>query len=248
MNITKSVVSLSPREAEARIAALELECAHKDKILSILSHDMRNPLLSLTSILSLLDAEQLPAEYQQAISIVQVQLDAICELLNNLLRWSAVGHCPAKAEHAAVNIMALARQNLNLVSAALLQKNITVVNKLPESVPVQGNSDQIDVVVRNVILNAVKFTPPSGNITLAHMVSESRLTLIISDSGIGMTEAQLGMVFTRQHLSTYGTNGERGYGIGLLLCKEYIDANNGTMTIESIVNKGTTIRVSLPLA
>ena len=236
-------------EAEAKIALLEQKSEHKDKILAIVGHDLRSPLSSLASLLSVFDDDDIPEDLLTAKEILQKQLGSVNELVNNLLRWAARSFYEETADVVVpVNLHNIVRHNIHLITPSAVEKNLQLVNDIPDPLLARVSADQMDVVIRNLVLNAVKFTPRDGQIKFSSRVNNDSVEILVSDTGVGMTNEQLDVVFTHSHHSTYGTQGEKGFGLGLLLCKEYVAANKGSISIESKVKVGTTIKITLPVS
>lgn len=236
-------------EAEARIALLEQKCDHRDKILAILAHDMRSPISSITSLMSVFYSEQVQEDLREPVAELQKQLISVNELMNNLLRWASHSFETNEEDRTAnIDVRNVIELNIALIGIIAREKNVTLTNNIAAPLLARANTDHTDIIIRNILLNAVKFTLPKGNITINGSVQDKEITLTIADTGVGMTTEQLSSIFTDTHLSTYGTRGEKGFGLGLLLCKEYLNANKGTIAIASKVNEGTTITITLPVA
>jgi len=140
---------------------------------------------------------------------------------------------------------------LSQLSIALLQniakaKNITIINDIPRGTKGYGNYEQIDIVIRNLIANAIKFIPQQGRVSVHSVSYENIIAISIADTGVGMNQDQINKLFTKSQTSTYGTKGEKGIGLGLLLCKEFIELNGGTISVSSELNKGTVFTITLP--
>lgn len=221
----------------------------KDKIFSVLSHDLRSPINSITTSVDLLDENLLsPQEFSELKPEMKKQLGAITFLLDNLLKWSKnyiLGTTTARPE--SIDLHKIARQNITLLETQAREKNITVRNNIPETFTAVGDAGHIDIIVRNLLSNALKFTGTNGTITLTANVEGNNAKIHVADNGIGMTAEQIGQLFQpATHTSTYGTMGEAGTGLGLLLCYEFAKANKGDLTVESKVNEGSTFTITLP--
>ncbi|MDX1284981.1 MAG: ATP-binding protein, partial [Draconibacterium sp.] len=157
------------------------------------------------------------------------------------------GRIKAMPEKIAINI--IVAENFSLMNTSANEKEITLKNSLNENLEFFADYDMINTVMRNLISNAIKFTPEKGTIEIIERkVSDHKIEIGISDSGIGIEAETLSKLFsTDSHISTSGTNNEAGTGLGLKLCKELIERNNGEIFIESEVGKGTTVWISLPI-
>lgn len=223
----------------------------KDKILSVLSHDLRSPVASLTSIMTLLDENMISQqEFLELKNGMNNQLSALSLLLDNLLQWSRSQlDGSTKQEKEIVSIPGIVHQNINLLQEWARQKNIQLLLNQPTSdVHALADKSQIDIVIRNLVSNAIKFTDRNGNITVTIEDKGSYTLTCVADTGIGMDENHLQQLFSLSHRSNYGTDGEKGTGLGLLLCKDFIAQNNGTLTVKSTPGVGSTFCVTLPKA
>ncbi len=237
------------KEKQQRIKLLESQCLHKDKMLAALAHDIRGPIASIAAMVSIFEYTDDDPEIATALTTLKHQVGNVNNLLNNMLLWSSRSFnnvCPDTIEP--VDIFPCIKENLELLDISLKQKNINTINKIDKSVFIKANKDQVNFVLRNIISNAVKFTHINGEILLEYKEHKHSVAITIADSGIGMTLNQIHTLFTSEHKSTYGTEKEKGFGLGLLLSKEYIEANEGTMAIKSKVDKGTAITISFPSA
>lgn len=223
----------------------------KDKILSVLSHDLRSPVASLTSIMTLLDQNLISQqEFLVLKNGMNNQLSALSLLLDNLLNWSRTqldGN--SKQEKEIVSIPSIVQQNINILQESARQKNIQLALTQPASdVKALVDKSQIDIVVRNLVSNAIKFTDRGGNITITIEDKGSHTLTYVTDNGVGMDESHLQQLFSLSHQSNYGTDGEKGTGLGLLLCKDFVTQNKGTLTVKSTPGVGSTFCVTLPKA
>jgi len=232
------------------IADLKASNQLKDKVLAIISHDMRSPITSLKGLSANFFNDELTIEDRGSVrkSLLK-QLDAVSDLTENLLRWAALSFIKKDlVESEILDLSEIVEQNIELINHHSISKNIQIYNNIPEKTMTIVNKDQIHIVIRNLISNAVKYTPVNGRINIAGINLITHLEIRVSDTGIGITKEQLSKLFTYSHSNTYGTSGEKGIGLGLLLCKEYIEYNGGKITVSSEVNVGTTVIIQLPNA
>ncbi len=222
----------------------------KDKIFSVLSHDLRGPINSISTSIDLLDEDLLsPKEFAELRPEMKKQLGALTFLLDNLLKWSKthiMGVATVKPE--IIDLYRIAQQNITLLEAPAKSKKITVYNNIPVSFFAFCDLSHIDIIVRNLISNAIKFTNSNGTITLSATTEGNTAKIHITDNGIGIKPEHIKKLFlTSEHISTHGTSGETGTGLGLRLCYEFIKANNGDISITSEEKRGSTFTVILPL-
>jgi signal transduction histidine kinase len=222
----------------------------KDKIFSVMSHDLRGPIESISATVDMLDEDLLsPEEFTVLKPEMKKQLGALSFLLDNLLKWSKnhiMGGAAARPER--IDLFTIARQNIALMQVQARDKNITVYNNIPEPFIAFVDPGHIDIIFRNLISNALKFTNMNGSITLSAAIEGDTARVRVSDNGVGMSPEQVKNLFlTTIHTSSFGTKGESGTGLGLLLCFEFAKANRGEILVSSEVSKGSTFTVVLPI-
>ena len=221
----------------------------KDKVFSIIAHDIRSPLAALTGTMNLLDKEAISMEeFLQIKFSLTKQLQSLNNTLENLLHWSK-SHMDGNAttNKIAISLYKIVHQNINLLSGIASPKGITIINNVPQGITAQADPDHIDIVVRNLLSNAIKFTNRNGVITIyADELINSKVKLSIEDSGVGIDNDNIEKLFTvNNHFTRYGTNREKGTGIGLLVSKEFIEKNNGSIGATSLPGKGSTFYIIL---
>ncbi|MBC7553652.1 MAG: tetratricopeptide repeat protein [Taibaiella sp.] len=245
----RELVYRQKEELQLQAARLEELNHFKDKTFSVLSHDLRGPLATFTTTMMLLDENIISHdEFTELKPVVDKQLNSLNILLDNLLKWSKsyiMGEIATRP--VPVTLRSVAEANISLVQDAAETKKITIHNNIPAGITAYVDEGQVDIVIRNLISNALKFTREGGNVILNAVETGGKVCLSVADDGVGMTDAQLKKLFTTTpDNTTYGTKGEKGIGLGLLLCHEFIKANSGTITAESEVGKGTTFYVIVP--
>ena len=229
----------------------ELEVANstKEKFFSIIAHDVKNPLSSIIGITELLQLNvgSYPIEkLKEYLKVVHDSANRIDILLMNLLSWAKAQTGSIKANKLSFNLKEVIDTNQKLFCQSLNDKNITLLNNCSANIPVVADRDMIDTVIRNLISNAIKFTPENRTITLQDEVNDDSIQLDIIDTGIGMDDQTLSGAFKKNKSISYGTNEERGMGLGLLICKEFLEMNNCQLLIKSVPQKGSTFSVLFP--
>lgn len=237
-------------EIQEQARRLESLNQFKDKTFSVLSHDLRSPINQFTVVMMMLDEEMMTHEQLMALKpAMQRQLHSLNSLLDGLLKWATnymQGQASAKPEP--VNLSQVTQQCVSLLQQDAENKKIKIVNELPADLTAYCDPGQLDIVIRNLVVNAIKFTRTDGTITLHASRGNSGVQFSVSDTGVGMNEEQLARVFMPvSERNTYGTDGERGLGLGLLLCHEFIKANNGGISVSSEPEKGSVFTVTLPV-
>jgi two-component system, sensor histidine kinase and response regulator len=237
-------------QLEQQKAELALVNNTKDRLFSIVAHDLRAPLGSLKALLSLWDAKILSTEkFEEISSKVKSNVNSLHLSLENLLQWSFSQLQGIESKPIRFNIFEKVNEEISLLADLAELKNIAIKNSILSDTFVEADINQIGVVVRNILSNAIKFTNQSGTIYLSNHVKNDAVLIEIKDEGIGMSPDTVQKIFTIGNTNVRrGTANEKGTGLGLIVVKEFIEKNNGILTIESAENKGTTIIFSLKKA
>lgn len=224
--------------------------ATKDKFFSILSHDLRSPMNSLAGMLeviSLSSASFSKEEMVQLTSRLHGSVKNLNGLLNNLLQWSMAQMGKLEYKPQQIELEKLVATNIALARLAADAKHISVSSSLEPHLEVKADWNMLDFVMRNLLSNAVKFTPQGGTISLTAEQKEEQVVLTVKDTGVGIPEENLKKLFKiGEHLSTEGTAKESGTGLGLILCKEFMERNGGTITAVSKLGEYTAFILALP--
>ena len=238
------------QEVQKRTEKLSAANYLKDKLFSIISHDLRSPMNSLNSIVNLFTVSHIEThEIKALLPSLKQALQNCTQLLENLLAWSTMQMKGIKLKPEKSHIYQLVEDGISLYRNLALNKEIQLINKVSPVMTINADTNMVRLVLRNLIANAIKFTPEKGKIEISATVDNSWVWVAISDSGVGMTYEAIESVFkTGAATSTSGTNNEKGTGIGLLLCRECIEQNGGEITVKSEPGKGTTFRFSLKCA
>ncbi len=225
--------------------------ATKDKLFSIISHDLKSPLNRLRGILRLLDMEGLTQEeFLDFSKKLRKNTDSLYDTLENLLRWSMLQMQKGMVTTAEnVAIYPVVEEIRKLYEESIEEKEIVVLNQIHEETQAHADPNQVKLILRNLIANAIKFTHTKGKIYVVSNIEDHKLKISVIDEGVGMSEEQVSKLFDiRANNTQKGTSGEKGTGIGLLLVKEFVESNHGTISVQSKEGKGSTFTVSLRLA
>ena len=222
----------------------------KDKLFSIIAHDVRNPfsyILGATEFLLVsFDRFDRPA-IKEKIEQLFKSSNKVYDLFENLLNWSRVQLGKIEVNRSKVNINDIFREVLALYESAIESKKIDLIYDVSDGYYIWGDSNMIRSVFRNLVSNAVKFTS-RGKLSIKAYKNEEKQIIEISDSGIGMQQADLENIFKfEKNISRKGTNSEEGSGLGLVLCKEFIEKQDGKIFVESAEGKGTKFSIFLPI-
>jgi signal transduction histidine kinase len=230
--------------------ALQTMNVTKDKFFGIIAHDLKNPFNALMGFSEMLSEnldELSIEEMSNYVEIIHNSAKNLYRLLENLLLWSAsqTGNISYAPEN--FDLRVLSQKELALQKTAIQKKKIVAVNKIAPGITVYADTDLISKTFYNLLDNAIKFSSEGGTITLSAVALKKYAEISIADSGPGMTEEQIAQLF-RLDNKPYETTEQRGTGLGLILCKYFIERNSGFIDVISSVNRGTTFIFSIPLA
>ncbi len=224
----------------------------KDKFFSIIAHDLRAPLATFSSFLTALsdsDDSFTPEEIEFITKSTQKSLKNLTDLLNNLLQWSRSQMGSLQFNPQPIVVQELTQQTVNLFVEDTESKSIRLTTNVSPDAIAFADANMLDFVVRNLVSNAIKFTSRGGSILIESvLVAESnKLGLRISDTGVGISPENLKKLFVlNSGFTTIGTANEKGTGLGLLLCKEFVERNGGEIWVESELGKGTSFTFTVP--
>ncbi len=221
----------------------------KDRMFSLISHDLKGPIGTIKALFELLQPEELSRKEMETImNEAKNAIDNSYNLLENLLYWArsqtgrmSINPCP-------LPVIPMVNQCLKLFAPAIENKNISINNKVDPEHQVYADKEMIEAVIRNLISNAIKFSYRNGEISIESKKEDHHLRIVVSDSGTGMTPDTVRMIMKNKlTTSRDGTFSERGSGIGLRICRDFIYRNKGRLIIDSENGKGTQVSVILPL-
>ena len=218
----------------------------KDKVFSIISHDLKSPISTLAGLLNLMKLESLnELERSNVLDKLEIALKNTRNLLDNILSW-AYKNGNNQNKLTQIDLQKSVDDIFFLFQQLAIEKEITLRNKVDVGLIIESNSNMIQLVLRNLISNAIKFTPKSGSITVFVEEDYEDIHIHVKDTGIGMDAKLASKLFQLESISSLrGTENETGTGLGLILCKEFIDKFNGDISVVSAPNKGSTFTVKL---
>ena len=222
----------------------------KDKLFSIIGHDLRGPIGAFQGLLQLLNNDEIDQkEFMEFVPKLRKDIDHISFTLNNLLSWGQTQMNGSVTKPSLVSLENLVTDNINLLSEIADAKSIKMISQLSENTLAWSDTDQIDIVIRNLMSNALKFTPKNGMVTVIAKEKNDFWEICIRDTGVGIDQETQDKLFAKNaNITTYGTDNEKGTGLGLSLCKEMVEKNNGTIWVESVLRKGTCFYFTVPKA
>jgi len=241
-------VQLRTNEIKKQNIQLEEVNHVKDKLFSVVSHDIKGPLSSLHLALTLAKSGALSTEeFQELTASLELRLSQTSEFIDNLLQWAKLQMRGETFEPDKLDVSALARESMLLLESECSQKKITLKNSLQGTFNAYADLNMMRSVIRNLLTNAIKFTQPNGTITINAYLVDTKIIISVSDTGVGIPSVHRDRLFTLTSVTTEGTHNEKGTGLGLLLCREFVEKNGGKIWFESVEGKGTTFFFSLPV-
>ncbi|MCP5106364.1 MAG: hypothetical protein GY950_23465 [bacterium] len=233
--------------------------AVKDKFYSIIAHDLKDPfqvLLISSEVLADDFKEMEETEVKKYVEGIHKTAANLAALLQNLLQWSRSQYGEIRCLPRKIDLFALVAEHIDYFNGNAQSKNIRLQSHIPGDTFVCADENMIKSVFRNLISNAVKFTPPGGTVTLSVKEDHDFVVTSVSDTGVGIPEEKLADLFNSAENSedteyigshtTIGTAKEKGTGLGLMLCKEFVEKNGGSIHVTSQVGKGSVFEFSLP--
>ncbi len=227
--------------------------ALKNKMFAIISHDLRGPISAMHSLLKILHDEysdKVPDRFfKKSLQAVAKSSERSNNLLNNLLTWSLSQQDKIEFHPQQQALRPLLEQNTELLLPISRDKHITILNEISPETSAYFDANMLQTVVRNILSNALKYTPEGGSIRLSAQAQENYLLVQIADTGIGMSDETREKVFAPKHSSQSkpGTKGETGTAFGLMICKEFIEKHGGNICCEANKPVGTVLKFTLPL-
>lgn len=228
---------------------LEGQLKSKNKFFSIIAHDLRGPVGTIMNFLNLMNTEEDLKEEEKLIFLEKMEVLSLStyHLLQNLLDWANTSQNLAIYEEELIELNQLVASNIEFFESMTRIKSIALELQSGEEAYVSGNTKMIETVIRNLVSNAIKFTPKGGHISISTKNRMDGVRLVVEDTGIGIKPDRLHRIFELENSrSNKGTEGESGSGLGLALCREFVRKNNGTIHVESTVDVGTRVVVDFP--
>jgi signal transduction histidine kinase len=242
-------IELERLNRETTLQKQELEKANRfrDKMFSIISHDFRSPLISLQGVLYMLKENAISQEELRIMSgeIIE-QVNVTSDFLENLLNWAQSQMQGYKPFIRPIDLYITVEELFYLFKTQARHKNIELLNEIPRNLEIMADANMIKLVLRNFISNAIKFTT-EGSVTVRVEQAENQVVLSVQDTGKGIPEEIRDKLFSSDGYTTPGTANERGTGLGLTLCREFVEINGGSVRIESKMGEGSTFSFSIPL-
>ena len=223
----------------------------KDRFFSIISHDLRSPfnaLLGMSGFTKKFFDNLSQAEIKESIENMHSSAKKVYDLMQNLLEWTQIQTGGLEIDKSKIDLCEISKKILELYKETAVSKNVNLTSNISNSIFLYADRYMIETILRNLVSNAIKFTQPGGNVSISAAVKNDFVEVNVEDTGIGINPDNQKNLFTidKQYRSE-GTANEKGTGLGLVLCKDFVEKSNGTISVESKLNKGSKFTFTVPL-
>ena len=248
LQVKNEEIERQKEEMEHQAVQLLLNNQQKDKLFSIIAHDLKGPLNSLKGLLDLLKEKALSEEeINGMMGELRRNVDYSAELVSNLLYWASSQLNGIVVTPVYLDLRQMIQDTLTLFVKQAMEKRITILNEVSAGTKAFADKDMMQVVIRNLISNAVKFCQPGDEIRLTSRRTGTFVEVCVADTGIGMSGDMLEKILRKESITTYGTAKEKGTGLGMLLCREFTEENHGLFRVESEFGKGSRFYFTIPV-
>lgn len=248
LKVTNKQVALQKEELEAQNVQLESLVKMKDKLFSIIGHDLRGPLSNILTIMSLVESNKIsPDETRQFLRALNDAARSNLSLLDNLLKWSMMNTQVSSLNISDFELSRLVSECELLLLPMAHKKRVAIEINVPEELEIRGDYDMLGTVIRNLLTNAIKFSYEDNQVELTAWKKANHLYIKVEDHGVGMSEEVQNKLFDLGKDSVRnGTNNEKGTGLGLYVSNEFVEKHHGNVFVESEEGKGTSFLIVIP--
>jgi signal transduction histidine kinase len=237
------------RELELQRNQLQQLNRVKDKMLAIIAHDVRSPMSSMKSMLYLLREDDLSREDVETMwTQLELSISQNISMMDNLLAWAKEQMSGLALNMEIIAAREVVEEVFKNYEFKARQKGVLLKNEVSEGLKVEADFNLLQLILRNLVANSIKFTKEGDSITISTREEKGKIIFDVNDTGIGISEEEQQHIFTIHGTSREGTNHEKGSGLGLQLCKEFVEKQNGKIIVKSSEGNGTTFSFSLPRA
>lgn len=250
--VTREISERKKAALEIKLKSEELQKlnSQKDKFFSIIAHDLKSPFSAILGFSGMLKREAPNLEIDSIVKyadVINSSSQQTFRLLENLLDWARMQQDIVPFEPKAIILNSLINNEIESLKYNADQKNITLVNMASDEIIVTADENMLGTILRNLISNAIKFTPKDGKVNVEAKMNLNQVEISVSDTGIGIKKENIEKLFKIEtSFSTRGTGNEKGSGLGLLLCKEFVEKHGGTILVESEPGKGSKFQFTIP--
>jgi two-component system sensor histidine kinase/response regulator len=219
----------------------------KNKLFSVIAHDLKTPMYALRNLFVNMQQQKMPAkEIKSLMPAIVNEMNFATSLMENLLVWARNQMKNASAQPELLDVDSMVKDVMQLLHLQASAKKIYFETKLEQPLFCYADKEMVKLVLRNLLSNAIKFTPEKGNVSVTAVENQSTIEISVEDTGVGISEDKIEQLFGNNYYSTRGTADESGTGIGLLLCKDFLEKNGGSIRVKSEEGKGSVFSFTLP--
>lgn len=220
----------------------------KDKLFSIVAHDLKTPIYSLRNLFTNMYRYDLPGEeIKVLLPDILTDLNYTTGLMENLLQWAKSQMKGATLNMQLLEVNDLVEEVKQLLRLQADSKKVFLKTKMDSAVYIYADKDMMNLVLRNLVSNAIKFTPENGEVNIGALQTADEVKLFVEDNGMGMTDENISKIFGNDFFTTKGTSNEAGTGLGLILCREFLQKNGGDISVETKPGKGSKFICKMPI-
>ena len=247
MLISNSVLQQNNDEIQKQAEELDQLNSLKNKLFSVISHDLKAPMYALRNLFDDMQKQDMPAnEIKELIPDVKNDLNYTVSLMDNLLQWAKSQMQAHTLNAGPINVKMMIDDVLRLLYLQAEAKKIHIENKAIDGCSAWADQDMINLVLRNLISNAIKFSPSGGRISIGTFEQPLVTEIYVTDAGKGISQEEMTKIDSQEFYTSNGTAQEQGTGLGLMLCKEFLAKNKGQLHIQSELGKGSVFSFTLP--
>jgi signal transduction histidine kinase len=244
---TNQILEANNQQIEHQALLLLKNNREKDKLFSIIAHDLKVPLYSLKNMLALLQRNSLSeAELEMIMEELSRDADFSAELVSNLLFWASSQMNGRVVSPVLLPLHQLVDDTLRVFVQQASGKKIRLKNELHHALSAWSDKTMIQIIFRNLVSNAIKFCSPGDTISIEGKTMNGAVEICVADTGIGIEKETLKRIAAKESLTTFGTDNEKGTGLGLLVCRDFVEANQGLFRVESEPGEGSRFYFTLP--
>ncbi|WP_276500588.1 sensor histidine kinase [Terrimonas pollutisoli] len=247
MMINNSILQQNNQEIQKQAEELDQLNSLKNKLFSVISHDLKAPMYALRNLFDDMQKQDMPAdEIKELIPDVKNDLNYTVSLMDNLLQWAKSQMQADTVNAGPINVKQMIDDVLHILYLQAEAKKIHIENRAIDGFSAWADRDMISLVLRNLISNAIKFSPSGGHIYIGTFEQASVTEVYVKDAGKGISQEEMKKIASQDFYTSNGTAQEQGTGLGLMLCKEFLAKNNGHLRIQSEIGKGSIFSFTLP--
>lgn len=219
----------------------------KNKLFSVIAHDLKTPMYALRNVFMSMQHAKMPAkEIKQMLPSIVNEMNYTTSLMENLLQWAKTQMKSASVQPEVIDIKSMTLEAMQILQLQASNKKIYLESRIDFPVYCYADREMVNLVLRNLLSNAIKFTPENGRVMVGTSDNASHVEVFVQDNGIGMSSENMHQLFSDIYYTTKGTASENGTGLGLKLCKDFLEKNGGEISVKSNPGKGSIFSFTLP--